>query len=186
TSPPRNSNRSQPRTLIRRPFGEVPTHVHSLVPRSPATQLTLSVNCTSGSTLNRVSSAARTAIFPWKRSPQGSGPSVMSKIPSSVKQSRMRSTSWRAKPALSRSITSRLRFSLASMRRPPLAFVGPDQGARRQQHAAHAVDERHPAAGHLAVAALAAELAGGLDDREDPVHPGVGVGEPAAVGVDGQ
>ena len=43
-----------------------------------------------------------------------------------------------------------------------------------------------PHVGDLAGAALAAELPRGLDDGEDAVHAAVGVGEAAAVGVDGQ
>ena len=39
------------------------------------------------------------------------------------------------------------------------------------------------ALGDLALAAFAAELAGGFDEEEHAVHAGVGVGEAAAVGV---
>src|SRR5207245_1080465 len=64
----------------------------------------------------------------------------------------------------------------------PLAVVREDERAGGRQHAAHAVHERRLQIGHLAGATLAAQLARGLDDREDAVHPGVRVGEPAAVG----
>src|SRR5436309_13500482 len=68
----------------------------------------------------------------------------------------------------------------------PSALVREHEGPRRREHAAHPVDEREPAVGHLAGAALAAELARRLDDREDAVHARMRVGETATVGVDGE
>src|SRR5215469_17222199 len=62
---------------------------------------------------------------------------------------------------------------------PPLRLVGEHERPRRREHAAHAVHQRDLAVRHLTRAALAAELPRGLDDRKDPVHAGVGVGEPA-------
>ncbi len=58
--------------------------------------------------------------------------------------------------------------------------------ARRRQHAAHSVHEGELGARDLTGAGFAALLAHGLDDGKDAVHPGVGVGETASVGVDGQ
>src|SRR5882724_6369127 len=60
---------------------------------------------------------------------------------------------------------------------PLLALVGEHESARGREHPAHPVDEGELAVRHLARAALAAELAGGLDDGEDPVHPGMRVRE---------
>ncbi len=61
-----------------------------------------------------------------------------------------------------------------------------DECAGGGEGAAGAVDTGQPGAGDLALAALAAELAHGLDEEEDAVHTGVGVGEAAAVGVEGE
>src|SRR5215831_2581879 len=65
-------------------------------------------------------------------------------------------------------------------------LVREHEGPRRRKHPAHAVHQRHVALRHLAGVALATKLARRLDDGEDPVHPGVRVGEPAAVGIDGE
>src|SRR3990172_1203253 len=61
-----------------------------------------------------------------------------------------------------------------------------DEGAGGGEGAAGAVDTGQAGAGDLALAALPAELADGLDEEEDAVHAGVGVGEAAAVGVEGE
>src|SRR3990170_4551922 len=61
-----------------------------------------------------------------------------------------------------------------------------DEGAGGGEGAAGAVDAGELRVRDLAVAALAAELADGFDEEEDAVHAGVGVGEAAAVGVEGE
>src|SRR5262249_11795206 len=53
-----------------------------------------------------------------------------------------------------------------------------------REHPAGSVGKGNPGAIDLALPRLAAELAGGIDQREDAVHPGVAVGQPAAVGVE--
>src|SRR5499427_9078278 len=58
-----------------------------------------------------------------------------------------------------------------------------DQCRGRGEDPARAVGQRDPRALDLARPALAAELAGGLDQGEDAVHAGVAVGEAAAVRV---
>src|SRR5262245_27573997 len=121
----------------------------------------------------------------------------MSKIPSSVKQFKISSTSCWANPALRRSSVARFLVSAAFMmllpaggandrRARPSTLVGQDQRSRGRKHAAHAVHERDRASGNLALTALPAKLTRRLDDREDPVHPGVRVREAAAIGVDRQ
>src|SRR6267142_2324249 len=85
-----------------------------------------------------------------------------------------------SRPARRRSFTS----SRRSFCEARLALVRQDERAGGGEHAAHAVDERALGLRDLARAALAPELARRLDDREDAVHAAVGVGEPAAVGVD--
>src|SRR5262249_9671176 len=59
----------------------------------------------------------------------------------------------------------------------------PHRGCGREPPAG-SVGQSHPGAIDLALPGLAAELAGSLDQREDAVHPGVAVGQPAAVGVE--
>src|SRR3954451_5607353 len=59
-----------------------------------------------------------------------------------------------------------------------------DGGRRTGQVAAHAVDEGDLGVLDLARAAVPPELADRLDQQEDPEHAGVGVGEPAATGVE--
>src|SRR5439155_18537681 len=56
-----------------------------------------------------------------------------------------------------------------------------DDGALRGQHAAIAVRDRGPAIGDLARAALAAQLARRLDQKEQAVHAGMAIGQPTAI-----
>src|SRR5579885_790782 len=65
-------------------------------------------------------------------------------------------------------------------------FAAEDDGRLRRQDAAVAVGDRGLGALDLARAAFAAELAHRLDQQEQPVHAGVAIAEPAAVGVDRQ
>ncbi len=61
-----------------------------------------------------------------------------------------------------------------------------NEGAGGGERAAGAVDAGQFRAGDLTLAAFAAELADGLDQKKHPVHPRVGVREAAAVGVEGE
>src|ERR1700724_853832 len=62
---------------------------------------------------------------------------------------------------------------------------GQDHRARRAHPAAGAADTREPRPRDLPLAALPPELAGRLDQQEDPAHAGVAGGQAAAVGVGG-
>ena len=58
-----------------------------------------------------------------------------------------------------------------------------DHARLRGEHAAVAVHHRDVVLLHLPLAAFAAQLAHALDQDEQPVHAGMAVGEPAAIGV---
>ena len=58
---------------------------------------------------------------------------------------------------------------------PPPLLVCQDQRSAAGEHAAGAVRHAHVHVRHLPLAALAAQLAHRLDDREHPVHPRVAV-----------
>src|SRR5215831_20707167 len=53
-----------------------------------------------------------------------------------------------------------------------------------REHPTGSVGKGHPGAIHLTRSAFPPQLAGGLDQREDAVHAGVAVRQPAPVGVE--
>src|SRR5580692_8047679 len=65
-------------------------------------------------------------------------------------------------------------------------FRAEDHRRLRRQHAAIAVRQRDLAVLHLAGAAFAAQLTDRLDQQEQAVHAGMAIGQPAAIGVDGE
>src|SRR5205085_10623689 len=65
-------------------------------------------------------------------------------------------------------------------------LLAEDGDANRAEPAARARREGDVAVGHLDLTGLTAQLTYGLDDEEDPAHPGVARRQPAAVGVERQ
>src|ERR1700751_1494672 len=61
-----------------------------------------------------------------------------------------------------------------------------DNGGLRGQHPTIAMRDRGRAIGDLARSAFMAQLSCRLDQQKQPIHAGVAIGEPTAIGVDRQ